>query len=348
MPNTWITDLTHFATEEGTLVATGPAARVAGFMARVVEAATVRPAGALHRTAIPCRSGPRPGRCPGHLEAGLVAEGEVEWRCPTCGKDGVIRGWERSPYDLRAGAGDVRGTEISVRLAADSYEGLFRADRPWESAGLIAAAVPDGDDVVLQGRRDEAERFRDELRIEVEDEQRPPQRRRLRAVLAEVGRALAPSEECGFDQAKALAAEARAALSAASPGDTGLVLALLSSVRDLADVEPAAGADACADLLRALCDAPAAVTREAASEVARTALEIGRASLRVRNVLVPLTSLYTSDTRFAAMGEHLALFPYAAAERKFLIRELERRQAARSGEGAPGALEALLARLRQN
>ena len=68
----------------------------------------------------------RPGRrpCPGTI---AVARSEVppsiSWQCTSCGDDGVISGWEQSPYDLRlrhprpASTGDRR-VMIPAEVAA--------------------------------------------------------------------------------------------------------------------------------------------------------------------------------------------------------------------------------------
>ena len=82
--------------------APGPAHRMAEHLTRVVRAATAGEGGQPWVSALPCRR--RPGRrpCTGHLEVFRSdVPPSIEWRCTGCGDEGVISGWERSPFDLR-------------------------------------------------------------------------------------------------------------------------------------------------------------------------------------------------------------------------------------------------------
>jgi hypothetical protein len=69
----------------------------------IVRAATAGDAGAEWVSALTCDR--RPGRrpCAGHLAVRRTdVPPSIAWRCTSCGDDGVISGWERSPYDLRS------------------------------------------------------------------------------------------------------------------------------------------------------------------------------------------------------------------------------------------------------
>ena len=106
MPDTWISDLSHFMDETGALVGGGPGGRFAQYLSRLVEAATAEPAETWVTSTVRCRR--RPGRvpCPGRIAVRRTASpGAVQWECPTCGDRGRISGWEGSPWDRRGGTG---------------------------------------------------------------------------------------------------------------------------------------------------------------------------------------------------------------------------------------------------
>jgi len=114
-----VSDLEHFLDLPATVP--GPALRLADRLGRMVSAATVARAiaerhppfvlnvgtagdvGEPWPTAIRCER--RPGRrpCTGFIEV-VRAEPEVpiRWWCNACDDEGVITGWERSPFDLRS------------------------------------------------------------------------------------------------------------------------------------------------------------------------------------------------------------------------------------------------------
>ena len=97
----FVSDLRHFLDMPDD--APGPARKMAEQLGNVVRAATAAEAGTAWVSALPCRR--RPGRrpCPGHIvvfRPDLPAR--IEWRCDSCGDDGVISGWEGSYFDLRA------------------------------------------------------------------------------------------------------------------------------------------------------------------------------------------------------------------------------------------------------
>ena len=123
----------------------------------IVRAGTAGDAGVPWVSALVCRR--RPGRrpCPGHLAViRSNVEATIEWRCTACGDDGVIRGWERSPYDLRttriapaptgivrlAISSDVAATLRSLRLLdTDCERAVFRANA--SEQGIVLAADED-------------------------------------------------------------------------------------------------------------------------------------------------------------------------------------------------------------
>ncbi len=97
----FVSDLRHFLDLPDDVP--GPARKMAEQLGKVVRAATAAEAGAAWVSALPCRR--RPGRrpCPGRIAVyrpDLPAR--IEWRCTSCGDEGVISGWEGTYFDLRA------------------------------------------------------------------------------------------------------------------------------------------------------------------------------------------------------------------------------------------------------
>lgn len=104
MGDTWITDMRHFLDETGDLAAMrGPAANLALHLGSIVGWVTSRGAMQPDRTNVPCRRNPGRVRCVGEIVANLTGEpGAISWRCPECGDNGVVRGWEGTRWDRRA------------------------------------------------------------------------------------------------------------------------------------------------------------------------------------------------------------------------------------------------------
>lgn len=101
--NTWITDMRHFLDPSGSVPdMPGPALSLALFLGSIVAWATSGRATADARTNVSCRRSPGRKRCLGIIEANLTESGRaVSWRCPTCGDNGVTRGWEGTLWDRR-------------------------------------------------------------------------------------------------------------------------------------------------------------------------------------------------------------------------------------------------------
>jgi hypothetical protein len=122
----YVTDMRHFAgLDEMVGPQFGPAKRSAAYLGGVVSAATAHLPGEAIATALACHR--RPGRkpCPGRL---LVRRAEaparIEWACPACGEEGVISGWEGSPWDLSP-ALTTDGDERVALLSSDQYRRLL-------------------------------------------------------------------------------------------------------------------------------------------------------------------------------------------------------------------------------
>jgi len=148
----------------------------------IVRAATAGEGGRGWVSALPCTR--RPGRrpCPGHLALLRTdVPASIDWQCTACGDDGVIRGWERSPFDLRPRGPEVVSTPtissvISPEVAA-TLRGLRLVDRAGERLVFRALATDDG--VVLAADEDGLGALLDNLAAETNHEKNRHRRKRL-------------------------------------------------------------------------------------------------------------------------------------------------------------------------
>jgi hypothetical protein len=163
----------------------GPARRMAERLTLIVRAATAGDSGAPWVSALTCDR--RPGRrpCPGHLAVLRTdVPPSIAWHCISCSDEGVISGWERSPYDLRPrhprpSSADARRVVIPADTAAalrdlqllsgDTERFVFRAEASEEGVvlvgddddldelmGYVAAEANHEDDRRRQRRLDDA------------------------------------------------------------------------------------------------------------------------------------------------------------------------------------------------
>ena len=104
MEGTWVTDLRHFLNEEGIVPPDlpRPAERLAYYFGSIVKAVTSRENPWLSPTGIRCRRRPMRQRCPGEILAFIDEEhnASIRWQCPVCNDNGVISGWQQTPWDL--------------------------------------------------------------------------------------------------------------------------------------------------------------------------------------------------------------------------------------------------------
>jgi hypothetical protein len=172
----FVCDLRHFLDLPDD--APGPARKMAEQLGNVVRAGTAADAGAAWVSALPCRR--RPGRrpCPGRIAVfrpDLPAR--IEWRCNSCGDEGVISGWEGTYFDLRtprAGRHDSAVAEVVVsdELAAALRE-LRLLDAECERLVYRARAADGG--VVLTADDEELDEL---LGFVAAEANREPDRRR--------------------------------------------------------------------------------------------------------------------------------------------------------------------------
>jgi len=105
VPNTWITDARHaIGWEHAGRSLPGPAMNLALFLRSIVEWMSSRSVSGEELTNVFCRRSPGRSRCGGQIEAhylGREPEG-ITWRCPRCGDNGLIHGWEGTAWDRSA------------------------------------------------------------------------------------------------------------------------------------------------------------------------------------------------------------------------------------------------------
>ena len=102
MPDTWITDLTHFLDEEGNIISEPVEARVlAEYFTAIVLMTSYPDPDYPPEYKVKCRR--RPKRKPCHTEiAGWIdpENDDIFWICPKCQDRGRISNWRCSMWDI--------------------------------------------------------------------------------------------------------------------------------------------------------------------------------------------------------------------------------------------------------
>ncbi len=101
MGNTWVTDLTHFLTEDGAIgPKSGPARKLAEYLTKIVVDATTEPWEEPRSTSVRCRRRPRRKPCAGVIGTDMDPDTDaIMWWCPVCGDNGTISRWQGSRWD---------------------------------------------------------------------------------------------------------------------------------------------------------------------------------------------------------------------------------------------------------
>jgi hypothetical protein len=187
----FVSDLRHFLDVPEDAPAT--ARRMAEHLTLIVRAATAGQGGQRWVSALNCTR--RPGRrpCPGHL--GVFRSDvppSIQWWCTSCGDEGVISGWEGSPFDLRAhgvlsALGEVRRVVVPVDVAA-ALRSLMLLDT--DSERLVFRATVTDEGVVLIGDEDDFEELIGYVAAEANHEADRLRQKRLDAAFAVLNDAL--------------------------------------------------------------------------------------------------------------------------------------------------------------
>jgi hypothetical protein len=105
----------------------------------------------------------------------------VRWRCTSCDDDGVISGWEQSPFDLRSRRTDNDGGELlHVEIdddVATTLRGLMLLDTTSER--LVFRARPAATGIMLTGSADDLDELIGHVAAEANHEENRRRQRRL-------------------------------------------------------------------------------------------------------------------------------------------------------------------------
>lgn len=174
-----VSDLEHFLDLPTDVP--GPALRLANRLGRIVSAATAGDVGEPWTTAIRCER--RPGRrpCNGFVEVVRPEpEAPIRWWCNACDDEGLITGWEHSPFDLRLR--DLRSAPAGRQVVIDvEMAGTLQriAVLDTEAARVVFRARATADGAVLIGSVDELEALAEHVAAEANHE---PNRSRQRVL----------------------------------------------------------------------------------------------------------------------------------------------------------------------
>jgi hypothetical protein len=146
-----VSDLRHFLDLADD--APSAAARLGAQLGAIVRAASVYPVGGGATSAVGCTK--RPGRrpCDGFVMVFRRTSGEIACSCDVCGDEGVITGWQGSPFDV-SGLDDsyVDGGVIMVEMTRDLFDvvrGVLLLDAASEL--LVARAQGTSTGVLVSG-----------------------------------------------------------------------------------------------------------------------------------------------------------------------------------------------------
>jgi hypothetical protein len=178
----YVADLRHFLDLSPSTP--GPARRLAEHLGRIVRAATAGDAGIAWTCTLPCRRRPARRSCPGRITVfRLEPPAAIRWECGVCCDQGVISGWEDSPYDLRRRglglSGSLRDVVLSHDMAAALRE-LRLLDGDCER--LVYRIRADGDVAVLTAADEDLDELASSVAAEGNHEPNRRRQRRLDAV----------------------------------------------------------------------------------------------------------------------------------------------------------------------
>ena len=176
----FISDLRHFLDMPDDVP--GPARRMGERLSLIVRAATAGDAGIGWMSALTCDRRPGHKSCPGHIalfRSDIPAS--IEWRCTACGDEGVISGWDRTPFDLRrrredSSSGDILEVVVPSDVAA-TLRTLLLLDTTAERIVFQARASAEG--IVLAADEVDLDELTDHLAAESNHEEDRRRRKRL-------------------------------------------------------------------------------------------------------------------------------------------------------------------------
>jgi hypothetical protein len=166
---------------------------MAEHLSLIVRCATAGDAGISWVSALPCKRRPRRQPCTGSIEVFRSAvPPTIQWRCTSCGDEGVISGWEESPFDLRPrGVDSEQSRVVQVVIDADlvaTLRSLMLLDTASER--LVFRARPSDQSILLTGSEDDVDELIGYLAAEANYEEDRRRQRRLDAAFDVINDAL--------------------------------------------------------------------------------------------------------------------------------------------------------------
>ena len=178
----FVSDLRHFLDMPED--APGPARAMAAHLFDLVRAATAGDPDSAWVSSLTCRRRPGNRPCRGYM---VVARpdsrpGSIEWCCERCGDQGVVSGWEDSPFDLRSSDTGASDAELTKSLVvgddvAASLRDLQLLDRECER--LVYRMVGSADGAVLTIDAEHLDELLGFVAAEANHEEDRRQRKRL-------------------------------------------------------------------------------------------------------------------------------------------------------------------------
>lgn len=154
-PNCYVTDLRHFVDLLDPSVideVPGPARRLGAFLGDVVKCVTAGWDEPRDGCAVRSRCIGRLGRkrCTDRVVARLHPDESIHWDCLTCGENGLIHHWQKTPFDLTSAGNHLFApldvlTEVKLSVAEyEAVAAILLLDGPAERV-LCAARFPTDD-----------------------------------------------------------------------------------------------------------------------------------------------------------------------------------------------------------
>jgi len=189
----FVSDLQHYLDMPDDVP--GPARRMAEHLTMIVRAATAAGSGSAWTSALTCIRRPNHRACPGNLVLRRIdVPASIEWQCASCGDDGVISGWEETPFDLRRLGSEhtgVRGVDLTVPSAvAHALRSVTLLDTTAELLVFRARAAHDGT-IILHASEDDLDELIGYVAAEANHERNRARQKQLDSAFEILNRALA-------------------------------------------------------------------------------------------------------------------------------------------------------------
>lgn len=187
----FVSDLRHFLDLSDDVP--GPARRMAERLTLIVRAATSGDSGLTWVSALTCTRRPGHVSCPGRFALRRTdVPASIAWRCTSCDDEGIISGWEHSPFDLRPRSsepGPTAGVQVVVSTeVARTLRSLMLLDTVSERL-VFRAQVVEGV-IVLSGDEDDLDELAGYVAAEANHEDDRRRQKRLDAAFEALNDAL--------------------------------------------------------------------------------------------------------------------------------------------------------------